>query len=137
MMADSEGPSDPLSGEKKSVNAVEASNKVKVLPQESAAQVKTRRWIVSSFWLVVLLLGFPMWWKTTMIYRAPLPLQDMIDWSDGKVRRQLYIMIGAFHSSLLRSVAQHFHSGSLSMLLLYLYTKLNISYEQHSMLSTT
>jgi phosphatidylinositol glycan class S len=28
------------------------------------------------------------WWKTTTVYRAPLPLQEMLDWADGKVSRQ-------------------------------------------------
>lgn len=27
-----------------------------------------------------------MWWKTTAIYRAELPLDDMMQWSEGKVR---------------------------------------------------
>jgi hypothetical protein len=27
-----------------------------------------------------------MWWKTTSIYRARLPLDDMRDWAAGKVR---------------------------------------------------
>jgi hypothetical protein len=39
-----------------------------------------------SFWLVVLLLGVPFWWKTTAIYRADLPLDSMLKWADGKVR---------------------------------------------------
>ena len=33
----------------------------------------------------VIFLGIPLWWKTTNIYRAKLPLELMDEWSDGKV----------------------------------------------------
>jgi Phosphatidylinositol-glycan biosynthesis class S protein len=33
----------------------------------------------------VIFLGLPLWWKTTNIYRAKLPLELMDEWSDGKV----------------------------------------------------
>ena len=32
----------------------------------------------------VIFLGIPLWWKTTNIYRAKLPLELMDEWSDGK-----------------------------------------------------
>lgn len=54
-------------------------------PPEKPSDVRRRSHIILSFWLIVLCLGLPIWWKTTTIYRADLPLQEMLDWSDGKV----------------------------------------------------
>ena len=66
-------------------NVVEAV-KVKQPPPETRQEVFTRRAVISAFWLVVILLGLPIWWKTTTVYRANLPLQTMSDWAQGKVR---------------------------------------------------
>lgn len=60
-------------------------------PPESKEGVWLRRAAVLSFWAVVVLLGLPVWWKTTAIYRAELPLQDMTDWAEGKVCTRLAI----------------------------------------------
>lgn len=57
----------------------------KLPPPEKASDVRRRSHIILSFWLIVLCLGLPIWWKTTTIYRADLPVQDMLDWADGKV----------------------------------------------------
>ena len=54
-------------------------------PPESFKSIKTRGLVILSFWAVVILLGIPVWLWTTSIYRARLPLQDMVDWADGKV----------------------------------------------------
>ncbi|OJJ46893.1 hypothetical protein ASPZODRAFT_65435 [Penicilliopsis zonata CBS 506.65] len=53
-------------------------------PPEKAEAVRTRTGVIAAFWLVIILFGFPIWWKTTSIYRARLPIQEMIDWADGK-----------------------------------------------------
>lgn len=58
----------------------------KAPPPEKPSDVRRRSHIILSFWLIVLCLGLPIWWRTTTIYRADLPLQEMLDWSDGKVR---------------------------------------------------
>lgn len=58
-------------------------------PPEKPSAVRQRSYVVLSFWLVVLLLGLPIWWKTTAIYRAELPLDRMLKWADGKVRDQI------------------------------------------------
>jgi GPI-anchor transamidase subunit S len=55
-------------------------------PAETRDSLWLRRSVILSFWLVVVALGLPVWWKTTAIYRADLPLQGMTDWADGKVR---------------------------------------------------
>ena len=54
-------------------------------PPESTESIKTRGLVILSFWAVVILLGLPVWFWTTSIYRASLPLQDMLDWADGRV----------------------------------------------------
>lgn len=57
-------------------------------PPESKEGIWLRRAAILSFWAVVLL-GLPIWWKTTAIYRAELPLQDMTDWAESKVGHAL------------------------------------------------
>lgn len=54
-------------------------------PPEAQESITNRRLILLSFWAVAVFLGLPIWWKTTTVYRAPLPLQPMLDWADGKV----------------------------------------------------
>jgi Phosphatidylinositol-glycan biosynthesis class S protein len=54
-------------------------------PPESPESVRIRTAVVLSFWAVVIFLGLPIWWKTTAIYRAKLPLREMMEWADGKV----------------------------------------------------
>ena len=58
----------------------------KKAPPETAEYANLRTKIVISFWAVILLLGLPTWYKTTEIYRASLPLEQMIGLSDGEVR---------------------------------------------------
>jgi len=58
-------------------------------PPEKAADVRRRTLVIVSFWLIVLCLGLPIWWQTTTIYRAKLPLDEMLDWADGRVRSLL------------------------------------------------
>lgn len=54
-------------------------------PPEKPSDVRRRTLVILSFWLIVLCLGLPIWWKTTAIPRANLPLDEMMDWADGKV----------------------------------------------------
>ncbi|CAK7220794.1 GPI transamidase component [Sporothrix eucalyptigena] len=53
-------------------------------PPEKPSEVRRRGAVILSFWLIVGLLGLPIWWYTTTIYRANLPLDDMMEWADGK-----------------------------------------------------
>ncbi|KAK8851083.1 phosphatidylinositol-glycan biosynthesis class S protein [Apiospora arundinis] len=53
-------------------------------PPEKEADTRRRSWIVLSFWLIAVFIGLPIWWNTTTIYRANLPLSQMTDWADGK-----------------------------------------------------
>lgn len=59
-------------------------------PPESAQSVRLRTFVISSFWAVVVLLGLPTWWWTTSIHRARLPLEEMLEWADGKVNGPCY-----------------------------------------------
>jgi Phosphatidylinositol-glycan biosynthesis class S protein len=40
--------------------------------------------VVASVWAVVLL-GLPLWWKTTAVYRAQLPFSQIDSWAERKV----------------------------------------------------
>lgn len=55
-------------------------------PPESSESVRLRALVILSFWAIVIFLGLPVWLWTTSIHRARLPLQEMLDWADGKVR---------------------------------------------------
>lgn len=55
-------------------------------PPENAEAIRVRSLVIFSFWAVVLFLGLPVWWWTTSIHRARLPLREMNDWADGKVQ---------------------------------------------------
>ncbi|KAH6620014.1 phosphatidylinositol-glycan biosynthesis class S protein [Boeremia exigua] len=59
-------------------------------PPESKESIWLRRAAILSFWAVVVLLGLPVWWKTTAIYRADLPLQDMTNWAEGKICKPVF-----------------------------------------------
>lgn len=61
------------------------SNAPKQPPPEKPSDARRRTWVVLSFWSVVLFFGLPIWWITTSIYRAPLPVTEMLQWADGKV----------------------------------------------------
>lgn len=41
----------------------------------------TRRWIILSFWAIIVCLGLPHWLLTTSTYRASLPLDTMESWA--------------------------------------------------------
>ena len=54
-------------------------------PPESSKSLRVRGLVIGSFWAIVIFFGLPIWWWTTSIYRARLPLQEMLEWADGKV----------------------------------------------------
>lgn len=58
----------------------------KQAPPEKPEAIRQRSWIILSFWAVVIFLGLPLWYRTTTIYRAKLPLGEMMDWAEGRVR---------------------------------------------------
>ena len=55
-------------------------------PLEQPEAVRLRTWVIVAFWALIVLVGLPMWWQTTSIYRASLPIVGMLAWSEGKVR---------------------------------------------------
>lgn len=62
-----------------------ASRQPKRPPPETPENVWLRQRVVTSFWIVVILLGVPVWLWTTSIPRSGLPLEDMQAWADGRV----------------------------------------------------
>jgi len=86
---------------------VDAINKKKQPPPESPESIRTRKLVILSFWAVVIFIGLPVWWKTTTVYRADLPLQEMLDWADGKVYNRSNIKRLKLIRSPSRSVAQY------------------------------
>lgn len=78
-----------------------AVNAVKAPPREDASALRIRHWSIVSFWLVAALLGLPLWWRTTTVYRASLPMEAMNNWAEGKVG----------------SISQHETQGPLTALL--------------------
>ncbi|KAF3045424.1 GPI transamidase component [Didymella heteroderae] len=75
-------------------------------PPESKEGIWLRRAAILSFWAVVVLLGLPVWWKTTAIYRAELPLQDMTDWAESKICKPVFPLRIAVESSISSHDAQ-------------------------------
>ncbi|KAF7590476.1 GPI transamidase component [Aspergillus hancockii] len=77
-------------------------------PPEHPQGVQTRFRVIAAFWAVIIFLGFPIWWKTTSIYRARLPIQDMVEWADGKICRPVFPLEIRFEApSLPESEAHH------------------------------
>ncbi|EJT72952.1 hypothetical protein GGTG_09803 [Gaeumannomyces tritici R3-111a-1] len=59
-------------------------------PPEKPADARRRTHVVLSFWALILTFGLPIWWHTTSIYRANLPLNDMMDWAEGRACRPVF-----------------------------------------------
>ncbi|KAJ4286299.1 GPI transamidase component [Kalmusia sp. IMI 367209] len=76
-------------------------------PPETQKSLWVRRTVIASFWAVVVFLGLPVWWKTTAIYRAELPLQDMTAWADAKVCRPVFPLRIAVDATLPSNHAHH------------------------------
>ncbi|EFQ31928.1 phosphatidylinositol-glycan biosynthesis class S protein [Colletotrichum graminicola M1.001] len=62
----------------------------KAPPPEKPSDVRRRSFVILAFWAIVLFLGLPIWWMTTSIYRANLPLNGMEQWADGKACRPVF-----------------------------------------------
>lgn len=85
-----------LTGGKNAANdTLVAATAKKRPPPESLESIQTRSLVISSFWAIVIILGLPTWWWTTSIYRARLPLQEMLEWADGKVSKTIEPLIFA------------------------------------------
>ncbi|KAF3762178.1 hypothetical protein M406DRAFT_293816 [Cryphonectria parasitica EP155] len=68
----------------------DATSRRKEPPPEKPSDIRRRSQVIFSFWLIVLCVGLPIWWNTTAISRANLPLDDMMDWADGKACRPVF-----------------------------------------------
>lgn len=68
-----------------SASSPQSTTTPKQAPPETPSESRRRAYVILSFWFIVVALGLPIWWKTTTIYRANLPLESMLRWADGKV----------------------------------------------------
>jgi hypothetical protein len=83
----------PPASQKGSVNMAERKRKLatpdaaatKEAPPERPQDVRLRTIVILSFWALIVFVGVPMWWQTTSIHRAQLPLPEMLRWADGQV----------------------------------------------------
>ena len=66
-------------------SAVSVSQGKKSPSPDTPENTRIRSLVILSFWVVVITIGLPLWWITTAIYRAPLPLKEMQSWADGRV----------------------------------------------------
>lgn len=80
--------------------SVDTASRRKEPPPEKPSDSRRRSLVILSFWLIVLCLGLPIWWRTTTIPRASLPLDDMMDWAVGKVRRAPPFNVQIHHAHL-------------------------------------
>lgn len=74
--------------EVKGKDAGAAAPSTKEPPPEGPQDVRLRTTVIMSFWALIVLIGVPMWWQTTSIHRAQLPLPEMIKWAEGQVVAQ-------------------------------------------------
>ena len=74
-----------VKGEDAPANAVSVTKAKKEPPPEKPQEIRMRSFVLLSFWAIIIFLGLPIWWRTTTIYRANLPLDQMMDWADGRV----------------------------------------------------
>ncbi|KAK3939176.1 hypothetical protein QBC46DRAFT_290968 [Diplogelasinospora grovesii] len=87
---------------------IEASSQRKAPPPEKPSDIRRRTWVILTFWAIVVFLGLPIWWKTTTIYRANLPLSEMLEWADGKACRPVFpLRINIQAGPLQEQEAQH------------------------------
>lgn len=59
-------------------------------PPETVQAIRTRIWVIFSFWAVALFLGVPAWLSTTSVVRSELPAEEMKQWSEGKACKPVF-----------------------------------------------
>jgi len=86
-------------------------------------QVSNRLHIIGSIWLVFLI-GIPIWWKTTEVYRASLPYKEVQKWQDPN---SLYINFSIQLSYILpNDIAKDININSLNKNIQEEFNKKNI-----------
>ncbi|KAF2664349.1 hypothetical protein BT63DRAFT_407161 [Microthyrium microscopicum] len=77
-------------------------------PPPTKQEISNTQRVLLSFWAVVIFLGLPIWWKTTTVYRASLPLDVMKDWSQGNVCQPTFpLRVAVEASHITPQEAQH------------------------------
>jgi hypothetical protein len=115
-------------------NAVSVALKKKEPPPESPASIRLRVYVIASFWAIVIFVGLPIWWRTTAIYRASLPVDEMMEWADGRVCLSGSGSGGTdANTNLHRHVGQSSHYGFPLKQSFSKITKHSIFYGRHNM----
>jgi hypothetical protein len=96
--------------------AVNVASTKKEPPPEKPESIRLRHFVLLSFWAIIILLGLPTWWATTSIYRAELPMEQMMDWADGKVYYLLRCIKSTANSSRHADRSSHFEYRSKRIL---------------------
>ncbi|XP_065371680.1 GPI transamidase component PIG-S isoform X2 [Calliphora vicina] len=68
------------------------------LSKEDAKEDKYRLYATIAFMTVVIIIGVPMWWKTTEVYRVSLPSTDIMNMNNEPLKIKLQIGIFTFKS---------------------------------------
>ncbi|KAI9702327.1 MAG: GPI transamidase component [Candelina mexicana] len=106
--ADGQGPEGSSDDSEKTTNIVSQVTAKSEPPPERPESIRVRTFVILSFWALVIFLGLPIWWKTTTIYRANLPLQQMMEWADGKACKPVFPLRISIEAPLLQQQeAQH------------------------------
>ncbi|KAL5119503.1 GPI transamidase component [Pleosporales sp. CAS-2024a] len=90
------------------VRSLTAAPSPKTPPPEPSHDIWLRRLAILSFWVVAVFFGLPIWLRTTAIYRAELPLQDMTDWAEGRVCQPVFPLRIAIEAPMQTPDAQQF-----------------------------
>ncbi|GAA5970980.1 hypothetical protein JCM11641_004533 [Rhodosporidiobolus odoratus] len=61
---------------------------IPIRPTSPPSDVRTRRIVIIAFWSVILL-GVPLWWRTTTLERRPLPVARIREWQEEWQQRIL------------------------------------------------
>ncbi|XP_075148144.1 prolyl 3-hydroxylase sud1 isoform X2 [Haematobia irritans] len=77
------------------MDTVKADDKRHDPTKEDAAEDKFRLYATIAFMTVVIIIGVPMWWKSTEVYRVNLPSSDIMELSDKPLK--IKIRIGIFN----------------------------------------
>lgn len=84
-----------------------------ILPPESGGSLKTRRYIIVLFAATLALLGVPMWYATTSIYRASLPYDQMEYYDNAQNlygELQVKVTVGMENKKLVSAVQSEVNS---------------------------
>lgn len=76
-----------------------------IFPLEDKYNAKLRTFSIFSYFIVLVIFGIPIWWYTTRVYRANLPLDEMLDVElESKLGKQLGVPLSLKYDVLITIV---------------------------------